>query len=145
MRQAVNTNWNHRIWRAVIVGSILFLVLYAPIETWVSRHDLTSPGYICDLIAFLLLAYGCYEAIRQLPNISVAPLCAAWGYCAALFWRCYFMRVFDRQRNLGIYEAQPSWVEPVLLLMLVIAFLAVGVCLYLDRASKNDGKSDGIP
>lgn len=116
-------------------------MLYAPIETWISRNDLTSPGYICDLIAFLLLAYGCYEAIRRQPEICVAPLCAAWGYCAALFWRCYFLRVFSRQRNLDIYVGEPSWVEHILILMLVIAFLGLGVCLYLDRTSKNERTS----
>lgn len=115
----------------LIYGTTVFLSVYLPVETWISWGHLDSPGYICDVIAFLLLGFGIIHAIQVAPEISVGPLCAGWGFCTALFWRCFFMRIYSRQQNLNIYANEPGWVEQVLVMTLTVSFIALGISLFL--------------
>jgi hypothetical protein len=98
-----------------------FVVLYAPVETAISWGQLSSPGYICDVIAFALLGYAVWHHRATAGGGSLAPLAASWGYCLALFWRCYFMRIYDEQQQLGIYAGEHPMVRWALVAMLVLA------------------------
>lgn len=111
--------------------SLATLLLYVPVETWISRDDLTSPGYIVDVIAMLLLLTSGIYSLRCRPRIAIAPLCGAWGWCACLAWRTYFMRVISRERGLGIYPADSQWQEEYLFWVLVVALLAFALSLVL--------------
>lgn len=110
------------------------LLVYIPGETIFSWPELLHPGYLVDVIAFALLFFGGFHSLRNRPRRAAGPLCAAWGYCACLGWRCYFMRVYSRERGLGVYGAEPSAVEPILAVVTVIAFIALGLSLYLASA-----------
>jgi len=120
--------------------SLSALLLYVPGETWSSWPDLANAGYIVDVIAFLLLAFGGVHSLRARPSPGTGPLCGAWGYCACLAWRCYFMRVYSRERSLGIYQNQPAYVEPVLAIVLIIAFITFGLCLHASYTPKPGSK-----
>lgn len=123
--------------------SLALLVFYVPVETYLSRGDLTSPGYIVDVIAMALLLAGGVHSLHARPALAIAPLCGAWGWCACLAWRCYFMRVISRERGLGIYPPETAWQDGVLRWVLVMALIAFGLSLLLAwqgvRLSRRGG------
>jgi hypothetical protein len=121
-----------RQWETALAWfSLAALLVYAPSETYVSRTDLTSPGYLVDVIAMILLLTSAIHSLRARPRLASGPLSAAWGWCACLAWRCYFMRVISRQRGLGIYPPDARWQEDVLAYVLVVSLLVFAVSLYL--------------
>jgi hypothetical protein len=72
-----------------------FLVFYVPVETWASRARLTSPFYIVDLIAMVLLLWGALRSLRARPRSEPGVLCAAYAWSAANAWRATFGRVAE--------------------------------------------------
>ena len=72
-----------------------FLVFYFPIETWASRARLTSPFYIVDLIAMILLLLGAVRSLRARPRAEPGILCAAYAWSSANAWRATFGRVAE--------------------------------------------------
>ncbi len=110
--------------------TLLALAVYAPLETWFSRGDLSSPGYIVDAIAMVLLLTGALHSLRMRPHTGIAPLAAAWGWTACLGWRSYFTRRISRERGLGIYEGQ-EWVEMIVGYAMIIGLVAFATSLYL--------------
>lgn len=119
------------------------LPVYGIGETAYSWPDLTNPGYIVDVIAFALLLLGGWHSLRHRPRPAVGPLCAAWGFCACLGWRTYFMRVYSRERGLGIYGPEHPAVEPILATVTVIAFSALVLGLYVAVASDASERRSG--
>jgi hypothetical protein len=76
-----------------------FLAIYAPLETLVSwSYGLTSPYYLVDLVAMLVLAAGVVRSLRSRPRSSAALLTAGWGWAAANFWRATLDR-FEATRE----------------------------------------------
>jgi hypothetical protein len=71
------------------------LIVYVPVETWASWPRLTSPFYIVDLIAMVLLLYGALRSLRAWPRPEPAVLCAAYGWSASNGWRATFGRVVE--------------------------------------------------
>ena len=123
--------------------SLAALLVYAPVETYFAWGDLTSPGYIVDLIAMALLLVSGVHSLRSCPRIAVAPLCGTWGWCACLAWRSYFTRVISRERGLGIYPPETEWAEQVLVWVLVIALVAFAFSFVL--AWRSGGLSPAPP
>ncbi len=129
-----------RIETALAWFSLGALVVYVPLETWVSWPHLDSPGYVVDVIAFALLLYGGAHSLSVRPRSGIAPLCAAWGFCACLGWRSYFMRVVARQKSLAIYEGEPPIVGQVVGVATIIAFAALVLCLWI--AHRRSGRRE---
>ncbi len=76
--------------------SIALLVIYFPVETWVSLpYGLWNPFYLVDFIAMVLLLWGGVHSLRARPGRAPGLLAAAWGWAAANGWRGTFWRVFD--------------------------------------------------
>ena len=117
--------------------SLAGLLVYVPGETYLSRSDLTSPGFIVDVIAMALLLASGVHSLRSRPRIAVAPLCGAWGWCACLAWRSYFMRVISRRRGLGIYPTEARWQEQVLVWVLIVALVAFAFSLVMAWRSSR--------
>ncbi len=111
--------------------SLAVLLIYIPVETPLELTKLTSPGYLVDALAMLLLLASGVHSLRSRPRIAIAPLCGAWGWCACLAWRSYFTRVISRRRGRGIYPPEAEWEEKVLVWVLVIALIAFTVSLVL--------------
>ena len=87
-------------WRGVETALARFvfvaLVVYFPLETWVSLpHGLLNPFYLVDFIAMLLLFTGALVSLRARPRPAPGLLCAAWGWTAANGWRGTSWRVFE--------------------------------------------------
>lgn len=94
------------------------------------KGALTSPGYIVDVIAFVLLGFGGVWLLRH--SHSTGPISAAWGYCAALGWRSYFLRVHARVNDLPIYDNENMQIERLVGLAMVVAFVMLGWCMVIS-------------
>lgn len=84
--------------RAIETGLARFtlsgLVLYVPLETWVSwRYGLWNPFYLVDAIAMVLLFAGAMRSLAARPRRAPDLLCAAWAWAACNGWRATFGRV----------------------------------------------------
>jgi hypothetical protein len=115
-----------------------FLVFYIPVETWASWERLTSPFYIIDLIAMLLLLYGAIRSLRARPRPDPGVLCAAYAWSAANGWRATFGRLSEGGKlEHGAAELWVVGVGTALMLgaMAVLLFLVV-------RASGPSESSD---
>jgi hypothetical protein len=70
------------------------LVIYVPVETWVS-DGLLNPFYIVDLIAMVLLFVGAVRSLRARPDSAPGIMCAAFAWTAANGWRATFGRLVE--------------------------------------------------
>lgn len=71
------------------------LAIYAPLETYASWGDgLSSPYYLVDLIAMVLLLWGAIHSRRASPHSAPGLLAAGWGWFGANAWRATFDRVY---------------------------------------------------
>jgi hypothetical protein len=87
-----------RVETVLAYATLAALVLYVPVETWVSaqyEYGLLNPFYVIDLIAMLLLLYGAVRSLRARPHPAPGALCAAYAWTAANGWRSTWDRVFD--------------------------------------------------
>ena len=76
--------------------SLAALIVYFPIETWVSLpYGLWHPMYLVDFIAMCLLAFGGIYSLRSRPDPAPGPLCAAYGWASANAWRATAWRWID--------------------------------------------------
>lgn len=78
--------------------TLAFLVVYVPVETYVSWSDaywLLNPFYLVDLGAMLLLFWGAVRSLRARPRQAPGVLCAAYGWATANGWRATWDRAFD--------------------------------------------------
>lgn len=135
-----------RIESGLAYFSLGSLLLYIPLETYVSWPSLHNPGYLVDVIGFVLLAFGGLHSLRARPHQGIAPLCAAWGYCACNGWRAYFGRVDSRVRGLSLYTGlnKEPIVENAVGVATVIAFVVLILCLCVAyRNGRHVGNKKG--
>ncbi|MCA1561036.1 MAG: hypothetical protein LC804_12475 [Acidobacteria bacterium] len=89
--------------------TLAMLVVYFPLETWVSLPDgLTNPFYLVDLIAMALLPYGALRSLRARPRSAPGVLCAAYGWTAANGWRATFDGVFELRDGGELEHGAPA-------------------------------------
>ena len=82
--------------------SLALLLVYFPLETWVSLpYGLWHPLYLVDFIAMGLLLWGGSYSLRARPEPAPGPLCAAWAWAAANGWRATTWRWIDMLENEG--------------------------------------------
>ena|SRR5690242_1997360 len=126
-----------RIETVLAWATIGVLAIYGPVETIYSRHELWSPYYIIDVIAFGLLILGVVRSLRARPRSAPALLTAGWAWAAANFWRAAFDRIGTLQRggrlSLGSIELQFVCTE----LVVALLCLAVGILLVLRTAEST--------
>lgn len=74
--------------------TLCVLVIYAPLETWVSwPRGLLNPFYLIDAIAMLLLFWGAVHSLRARPRPAPEILCVAVAWATANGWRATFGRL----------------------------------------------------
>jgi hypothetical protein len=95
--------------------TVLALVVYFPVETWVSLpHGLLSPYYLVDFIAMLLMLCGAVISLRARPRPAPGVLCGAYGWAAANGWRATWGRVHELARGGSLdHGAAEAWVVGV--------------------------------
>lgn len=76
------------------VGTLVLLVPYVPLETWVSwRYGLLNPHYIIDVIAMALMFAGGLHSLAARPRPAPGLLAIAIAWASANGWRATFDRV----------------------------------------------------
>ncbi len=90
----------------------------------------------------LLLLLAGVRSLRAKPASGVAFLTAAWGWCGALAWRSYFLRVVSRERELGIYAPGQEWQETVLGWALLYSLAVLCACLWLAWRGGRPGAGE---
>ena len=117
--------------------TLAMLVLYVPLETWVSLpYGLTNPFYIVDVIAMVLLFAGAMRSLRARPRPAPGLLCAAIAWAAANGWGATFRRVAELREGGSLdYGAAELWTIAIST-GISLAGLALGIYLVVraDRA-----------
>jgi hypothetical protein len=120
--------------RAVETGlayaTLALLVVYVPVETWVSLpYGLTSPFYLVDLIAMVLLFAGAAWSLRARPQPAPGLLCAGIAWAAANGWRATFGRVAELRSGGSLdYGATEMWTVAI---ATSISLGALALAIYL--------------
>jgi len=118
--------------------SLGVLVLYFPLETWVSLpYGLWHPMYLVDFIAMCLLAFGGLHSLRARPATAPGPLCAAWGWAAANGWRGTAWRWMDVLENEGTNLDHGSVELWVVTLASLCALVCFGLSLTLATTKRR--------
>lgn len=73
--------------------TLIYVLGYAPLETWASWPHLTSPYYLIDAIAMALLFWGGVHSLAKRPRRAPGVLAAGWAWTSANYWRAFFDRV----------------------------------------------------
>jgi hypothetical protein len=110
--------------------TLIYLAFYAPIETFASWPYLTSPYYLVDAIAMVLLVWGAMHSRGARPKRAPGLLAAGWAWTAANYWRAFFDRVkFLREEGgeLMFGEAEYWTVGAALVMALVCLSLAAAM------------------
>ena len=71
---------------ALVIFTVAVLVIYAPLETWISFPRLLSLYYLVDAIGLALLLAG-LVMWRRTRITYAAVLAAGYGWLGANFWR----------------------------------------------------------
>lgn len=109
---------------AVARFTLVLLLVYAPLETWVSwPSGLTNPFYLVDVIGFALLLWGALASLRARPGLAPGVLCAGYAWSGANGWRALAVRMETLQ--------QGGEVDVTLVWLLVISEVAALTCLAL--------------
>jgi hypothetical protein len=83
---------------ALAYGTLGILVLYIPVETWVSLpNGLLNPFYLVDAIAMALLLWGALHSLRARPRPAPELLCVGVAWATANGWRATFGRLHEIQ------------------------------------------------
>jgi hypothetical protein len=121
---------DRRLETALAYVTLALLVLYVPLETWVSLpYGLTNPFYIIDVIAMVLLFAGAMHSLRSRPRPAPGLLCAAIAWTAANGWRATFDRIVELRRGESLdYGAAELWAVALSTLISLGGF-AIGIYL----------------
>jgi len=119
--------------------TLVSLVLYFPLETWVSLpYGLWRPFYLVDFIAMLLLFFGARRSLSTRPARSPDLLCVAWAWTACNGWRGTFWRVFDVLENDGTrldHGMLEMWVVASASFVALICFI-IALVLLLQKEGR---------
>jgi hypothetical protein len=95
--------------------TLVFLLIYAPIETWYSLPALWDPFYLVDFIGMVLLLWGAVRCRRDPSAGNLAVLVAGYAWEGGNFWRALFGRVQAVANGGQLYM---GWAE--------LSFVAIG-------------------
>ena len=125
---------------AVARFTLALLLVYAPLETWVSwPSGLTNPFYLVDVIGFALLLWGALASLRARPGLAPGVLCAGYAWSGANGWRALALRMETLQ--------QGGEVDVTLVWLLVISEVAAltGLALLLLLVVESGTPSGSEP
>lgn len=119
-------------------GTLTLLVLYVPLETWVSLpYGLSNPFYLVDVIAMVLLFAGAVRSLKARPRSSPGLLCAAIAWSAANGWRATFDRIAELREGGSLdYGATELWTVSIAT-ALSLACLALSIYLVVRAEQRG--------
>ena len=125
-----------RVETALAYVTLVLLLVYIPVETWVSLPDgLLSPYYLVDAIAMALLLWGALHSLRSRPKPSPALLCVGAAWATANGWRATFDRLQTVEAGGTLdYGATEMWAVSIATLIALFAFAVLLVLVALKRS-----------
>ena len=125
---------------ALVIFTVAVLVIYAPLETWISFPRLLSLYYLVDAIGLALLLAG-VVMWRRTRITYAAVLAAGYGWLGANYWRGMALRLAQA------YDAR-EWPEQKIVEVgstgvavggaVLIGLCAVGVILAIAVTAQRD-------
>lgn len=125
---------------ALITFTVAILLIYTPVETWVSFPRLLSLYYLVDAIGLAVLLAG-VVMWRRTRTTYAAVLAAGYGWLGANFWRGMALRLAQS------YDAR-EWPERKIVEVgstgvaiggaVLIGLCAIGVILAVAVAAQRD-------
>jgi len=119
------------------------LLIYAPVETWVSLpHGLGHPMYLVDVIGMVLLVWGGVLSLRARPRPAPGMMCAGWAWSAASGWRATSWRGLELVRGGGPLEHGAAEMWAVASASgIALAALALSIGLVVRTAPRSGGRN----
>lgn len=116
-------------------ATLLLLVVYVPLESWVSWSEgLLNPYYLIDAIAMVLLFWGAVHSLRSRPRASPELLCIACAWASANGWRATFDRLREIQSGGTLsYGSQEMWTVAAATALTIAVFLILLVLVALNQ------------
>ena len=119
-----------RVETVLAYGTLGLLVVYIPVETYVSwPRGLLNPYYVIDAIAMALLLWGAVHSLRARPRPSPELLGMGVAWAAANAWRATFDRLHAVRAG-GTLEYGSAEMRSVALATTIV-LSALGVLLVL--------------
>jgi hypothetical protein len=124
----------------VAYATLGLLVVYVPVETWVSwPRGLLNPFYLVDAIAMVLLFWGAMHSLRARPRPSPEILCIGCAWATANGWRATFGRLYEIQSGGTLmYGSTEMWAVGV---ASGLSLLALGTLLVLVALNQRSGEA----
>jgi hypothetical protein len=116
--------------RVLRAASVIWLLLYVPLETWVSWPGLYHPMYVIDFVGMALLAWGVMR-FRSSAHQGAVILTAGWAWTAANFWRGTEKRFMAHASGIPMdFGPSERWIGVALTaIIIVMAAIALRVAL----------------
>ena len=127
--------------------TLVLLLVYAPLETWVSwPSGLSNPFYLVDVVGFALLLWGALASLRARPDVAPGVLCAGYAWSGANGWRALALRIETLQQG-GEVDVGLVW---LLVIAEVVALIGLALLLLLVVESRTPtlnarGQVDAAP
>ena len=105
-------------------ATLVLLLVYIPVETWVSLPDgLLDPYYLVDAIAMALLLWGALHSLRSRPRAAPELLCVGAAWASANGWRATFDRLEAIEAGGTLqYGNTEMWAVSIATLIAVVVF-----------------------
>lgn len=105
------------------MGTVIFLAIYIPGETYLSRANLLSPFYLVDVAGMALLLGG---VLKRGSAVSAPLLVAGYAWSGAVAWRGMADRLRAASENrYGWVEADATRILVVGIILILLAALAM--------------------
>ena len=123
-----------KIETALAYVTLAFLAVFAPLETVVSwPYGLTSPYYLVDAIAIVVMGLGAVRSLRARPASAPSVLTVGWAWAGANFWRASLARSETVASGGKLSFGSTEMTLAVMTTALAMSFVAVGIWLIMNR------------
>jgi hypothetical protein len=119
--------------RRLYGATVIFLAIYIPGETYISRSNLLSPFYLVDVVGMALLLGG---VLKRGSAFSAPLLVAGYAWSGAVAWRGMADRLRAAAENrYGWVEADSTRILVVGAILILLAALATRAAIRLSAES----------
>jgi hypothetical protein len=128
-----------KIETALAYGTLFVLLIYVPVETWVSLPGgLLDPYYLIDVVAMILLLWGAVHSLRARPRPSPALLCAACAWASANGWRATFDRLREIESGGTLTHGSAElWTVGIATALCIATFLVLLILVALAQRQES--------
>jgi branched-subunit amino acid ABC-type transport system permease component len=114
--------------------TLAFLAVFAPLETVVSwPYGLTSPYYLVDAIAIVVMGTGAVRSLRARPASAPSVLTVGWAWAGANFWRASLARSETIASGGKLSFGSIEMTLAIVTTALAMSFVALGIWLIMKR------------